>query len=48
LTLMSFKPDSTSVVLHHRIQKLTIDQQLTPVQYNQALYNALSKIGRYL
>lgn len=43
---MSFKPDSTSAVLCHKVYRLNIDQQLTPVLYNQKVYDALSKIGK--
>ncbi len=46
LTVMSFKPDSTSAVLCHKVYRLNIDQQLTPVLYNQAVYNAISKVGK--
>lgn len=45
LSIMSFKPDSTSVVLCHKIYRVNVDQKLTPVLYNQAVYDNLTRIG---
>lgn len=48
LTVTSFKPDSSCVVLGHKIFRMNIDQQLPPVQYNQLVYDQLDKITKYL
>jgi hypothetical protein len=46
--IQSFKPDGTSVVLHHSIYKLHIDQQLSETEYNKTLYNELVRLCKHI
>ena len=48
VTAVSFKPDSTASVIFHKAYRLNIDQQLSPVVYNQTVYDALVKIVKDL
>ena len=42
--VVSFKPDSSAYVIKHKIFKLDIDQQLPQIQYDQVLFERLSRI----
>ena len=44
----SWRTDSTSVVLYHKVFKMSVDQQLNQIQYNQEVYNHLSVIAKTL
>ena len=48
VTALAFKPDSTSAVVFHKTYRLSIDQSLTPVVYNQTVYDALTRIVKDL
>ena len=43
-SICCFKPDSTCVVIRHKINKMNIDQQLVDVQYDRAVFTEINKI----
>ena len=48
VTAVAFKPDGTSAVLFHAVYRMSIDQKLSPVAYNQAVFDALTRVVKDL
>ena len=46
--LVAFKPDLTAHVIHHFFTPCHIDARLPESQYNAAVYDALTSLGREL
>jgi len=46
--VVGFKPDMTAHVLHYSFTRCNIDSRLPPAQYNQAVYDALTSLGKEL
>ncbi|MCF0232215.1 MAG: hypothetical protein HUJ63_08120, partial [Enterococcus sp.] len=46
--IVSFRPDSTSVVIAHNIYKCQIDQALNELQYNQTVYDKISECVKHI
>ena len=46
--IVTYKPDSTCIVICHEIYKCQIDQALNELQYNQAVYNKISECIKHI
>ena len=47
-TIVAFKPDMTAHVMHHMFTKCKIDSRLPTAEYNNAVIDALVKLGKQL